>query len=190
MEVGELELNAGNLALDFVNTVEDRLEERPEDLLRAPADLAEWGAIAGVLEGAPLPARAAGELSRALDLREHLTGLLDARLDGRKLAPEDLEALSAAAAAARAAGALEEDRNGLLRWDWDRGSLASVRHTVAAAATELLSSPAAARIGRCAGQGCGWFFLDATKRGNRRWCSMKDCGQIAKSANRRARRAS
>ena len=113
MEVGELELNAGNVALDFVNTVEDRLEERPEDLLRAPADLAEWGAMAGVLEGPPQPVRDRGELTRALELREHLTGLLDAKLDGRELAPEDLAALAGAEAAARAAGGLEEDENGL-----------------------------------------------------------------------------
>jgi len=43
--------------------------------------------------------------------------------------------------------------------------------------------------GQCAGAGCGWFFLDTTKRGNRRWCSMRDCGQDAKSARRRARGA-
>ena len=189
MDVGELELNAGNVVLDFVNTVEDRLEERPEDLLRTPADLAEWAAMSGVLAGRP-PALRSAELARALDLRERLTALLDAKLDGRALDPGDLAALAAAEARARAAGSLEQGEDGLLRWRWDPESLASVRHTIAAAASELLSSPDADRIGRCAGQGCGWFFLDATKRGNRRWCSMKDCGQVAKSANRRARRAS
>jgi predicted RNA-binding Zn ribbon-like protein len=189
MDVGELELNGGNVVLDFVNTVEDRLEERPEDLLRTPADLAEWAAMSGVLAGGP-PALRSSELARALDLRERLTALLDAKLDGRALDPGDLAALAAAEARAHAAGSLEQAEDGLLRWRWDPESLASVRHRIAAAASELLSSPDADRIGRCAGQGCGWFFLDATKRGNRRWCSMKDCGQAAKSANRRARRAS
>jgi predicted RNA-binding Zn ribbon-like protein len=189
MDVGELELSAGNVVLDFVNTVEDRLEERPEDLLRTPADLAEWGAMSGVLAGPP-PALRSAELARALDLRERLTALLDAKVDGRALDPGDLAALAAAEARAHAAGSLEQGEDGLLRRRWDPESLASVRHTIAAAACELLSSPGADRIGRCAGQGCGWFFLDATKRGNRRWCSMKDCGQVAKSANRRARRAS
>ena len=189
MDVGELELNAGNVVLDFVNTVEDRLEERPEDLLRTPADLAEWAAMSGVPAGRP-PALRSAELARALDLRERLTALLDAKLDGRALDPGDLAALAAAEARAHAAGSLEQGEDGLLRWRWDPESPASVRHTIAAAASELLSSPDADRIGRCAGHGCGWFFLDATKRGNRRWCSMKDCGQAAKSANRRARRAS
>ncbi|MHB1433466.1 MAG: CGNR zinc finger domain-containing protein [Streptosporangiaceae bacterium] len=38
------------------------------------------------------------------------------------------------------------------------------------------------------GDACGWYFLDVTKRGNRRWCSMSDCGQDAKVARRRATR--
>ena len=49
MEIGEVERVAGNLALDFLNTVEDRLRPEREELLRTPADLAEWGLIAGIL---------------------------------------------------------------------------------------------------------------------------------------------
>lgn len=189
MDIGEIELNAGNVVLDFVNTVEDRLGERPEDLLRTPSDLAEWAAMSRLPAGRQAALRSA-ELGKALDLRERLTALLDAKLDGLALDPADLAALAAAEARARAAGTLEQGESGLLRWRWDPESPAGVRHAIAAAASELLSSPDADRIGRCAGRGCGWFFLDATKRGNRRWCSMKDCGQAAKSANRRARRAS
>ena len=44
-------------------------------------------------------------------------------------------------------------------------------------------------IRQCPGDHCGWFFLDSTKRGNRRWCSMSECGQEAKTAQRRARSA-
>ncbi|MBZ2410557.1 CGNR zinc finger domain-containing protein [Streptomyces sp. L06] len=40
------------------------------------------------------------------------------------------------------------------------------------------------RVRRCAGPGCGWFFLDRTRNSARRWCGSGDCG------NRdRARRA-
>ncbi len=189
MDVAELELNSGNLALDFANTVEDRLNERPEDLLRTPADLAEWGAMAGLLEEAQEPIRGGVELGKALELREHLTALLDQKLDGHAFSPRDLAALAVIEADADLAGILEQGEDGLLIRRWDPGSLATVRHMVASVAVKLLSSPAADRIGRCAGAGCGWFFLDATKRGNRRWCSMRDCGQIAKSENRRARRS-
>jgi predicted RNA-binding Zn ribbon-like protein len=28
--------------------------------------------------------------------------------------------------------------------------------------------------------GCGWLFLDRSRNGSRRWCSMEDCGTRAK----------
>jgi predicted RNA-binding Zn ribbon-like protein len=28
---------------------------------------------------------------------------------------------------------------------------------------------------------CGWLFLDTTKNGKRRWCSMEDCGSNVKA---------
>jgi len=36
--------------------------------------------------------------------------------------------------------------------------------------------------------GCGWLFLDRSRNGSRRWCSMEDCGtrtKIRKLAERR-----
>jgi predicted RNA-binding Zn ribbon-like protein len=182
--IADLELVAGHPALDFLNTVEDRLGPRPADLLRSPPDLAAWGAHAGLLTGrAGRGAR--GEFAAALQLREHLTALLDARVAGRPPPAVDLRALAAAVAAAHAVGTLMQKDEGTLCWRWDPRALATVRHTVATAASDLLAGPQAVRIGQCAGLGCGWFFLDTTKRGNRRWCSMRDCGQDAKSARRR-----
>ena len=201
MDIGDLERVSGNLALDFLNTVEDRLRPEREELLRTPEDLAEWGLMTGVLAS---PSKASGErqsfvrnsptkdsrteLAAALALRERLTTLLEAHVAGELPDPADLAALAGAVADAHAAATLAPGADGELRWRWDPANLASVRHTVADAAFELLSGPAAARIGECDGPGCGWFFLDQTKRGNRRWCTMADCGQEAKSAGRRARR--
>jgi predicted RNA-binding Zn ribbon-like protein len=197
--IAELDLVAGHPALDFLNTVEGRLGPEYDDVLRGPEDLEAWGVRAGLLtadagrgRGVAGARRAGGsrgaraELAAALELREHLLSLLDARVAGHPADAADLRALARAVAAAHAAGALVQQQGGELRWSWDPGALATVRHTVATTASELLASPAAARIGRCDGAGCGWYFLDTTKRGNRRWCSMRECGQDAKSARRRA----
>jgi predicted RNA-binding Zn ribbon-like protein len=35
---------------------------------------------------------------------------------------------------------------------------------------------------------CSWLFVDETRAGTRRWCSMQDCGNKAK-ARRHHRRA-
>jgi predicted RNA-binding Zn ribbon-like protein len=48
-------------------------------------------------------------------------------------------------------------------------------------AEELFSSPLAGRIKVCASEGCGWAFLDTSKNGTRRWCSMKLCGNREKA---------
>ncbi|WP_311774685.1 CGNR zinc finger domain-containing protein [Streptomyces sp. AK010] len=41
---------------------------------------------------------------------------------------------------------------------------------------DLLTGDGLGRIRRCAGPGCGWFFLDRSRSGTRRWCSSDDCG--------------
>ena len=58
-------------------------------------------------------------------------------------------------------------------------------HAAAWAASELLVSPAHARVRACPGGGCGWLFLDRT--GRRRWCTMATCGNRSKAKRFAAR---
>jgi predicted RNA-binding Zn ribbon-like protein len=55
---------------------------------------------------------------------------------------------------------------------------------VALSAAELLAGDHPSPVKRCemweAG-GCGWLFVDESRNGSRRWCSMKDCGNRAKA---------
>src|SRR5258708_7059779 len=37
------------------------------------------------------------------------------------------------------------------------------------------------RVRRCANPECGWLFLDDSRAGKRRWCSMSACGNRAKA---------
>ena len=124
--VANIELLAGHPALDFLNTVDDRLGPRPDDYLRDGRDLTAWGVAAGLLENPTPPGEA--EFAAAIALREHLTALLDARAAGRPPAAADREALARAVADAYAAGSLEQDSDGGLRWRWDPSDLATIRH--------------------------------------------------------------
>jgi predicted RNA-binding Zn ribbon-like protein len=45
------------------------------------------------------------------------------------------------------------------------------------------------RIHRCHAEGCILWFLDTTRNGTRRWCSMDLCGNRSKVRRHRARRA-
>ena len=42
----------------------------------------------------------------------------------------------------------------------------------------LLTAADMRRLKEC--PGCGWLFIDHTRAGNRRWCSMDTCGSRAK----------
>jgi len=95
--------------------------------------------------------------------------------------------LSRLASEAYQAASLDEEADGRLGWRWDPSRLATVRYVATATAVELLSQNPTARLRQCPGDHCGWFFLDTTKRGNRRWCSMSECGQQAKTIRRRER---
>lgn len=45
-----------------------------------------------------------------------------------------------------------------------------------------------ARFRICANDGCRWVFVDTSRAGRRRWCTMQSCGNRAKVARFRTRR--
>jgi predicted RNA-binding Zn ribbon-like protein len=58
------------------------------------------------------------------------------------------------------------------------------------AAVDLLRAADLTGLGICPpGQhGCGWLFLDHSRNGSRRWCTMEACGSFAKARRLTARR--
>jgi predicted RNA-binding Zn ribbon-like protein len=147
------------------------------------ADLGVWGRRYGLLSRSV--ALDEGELERARAARELLHELFFARVHGRSLPKAALARLSEFATDAYRVATLEAGDDGALGWRWDRSELSTVRHVAITGAIELLRSGPIERVKRCPGDRCGWFFLDTTKRGNRRWCSMSECGQQAKNLRRR-----
>ena len=175
---------AGNPALDFVNTAEERGHPLAGDVLNTLDDLLRWGQRYGMISAAATSQDPDRELSSAIQARELLYGLWTDRTRGITSSPASLAQLSELAADAyRAARLVNND--GHLSWEWDDANLTTVRHVAVTSAVDLLTHANTDRLKQCPGDHCGWFFLDTTKRGNRRWCSMNDCGQIAKNANRR-----
>jgi predicted RNA-binding Zn ribbon-like protein len=199
--VAEIPFVAGHVALDFVNTAEERGHPDAGDSLRTVDDLRLWGQRRGVLtSGADGTSGASGaggasgadgaglaELAATLEARELLYELFLCRVRGRRAPDADRARLSRLASEAFKAARLDEEADGRLGWRWDPSRLASVRYVAIATAVELLSQSPTARLRQCPGDHCGWFFLDTTKRGNRRWCSMSECGQEAKTLRRRQR---
>lgn len=187
--VTDLPLVGGDLALDFVNTAEGRGGPMAGDALGTGADLCAWGRRVGVIgrrvSGQRASADDEAELVRAIAARELLYELFAARVQDRPVHPELLSAFSELAAEAYAAGSLKTAAAGGLQWSWDPSRVSSVRHASVVSAAALLGTAPPPRLKQCPGDHCGWFFLDTTKRGNRRWCSMSTCGQEAKNLRRR-----
>ncbi len=187
--VAELLLVGGHVALDFVNTAEERGHPDADEALSSPADLRLWGQRYDLLSPEPTSgADDEAEFGRAIEARELLYAIFLVRRNGQPVAPEQLVRLGRLGAAAYEAGTLRRREDGTIGWTWDRSRLDSIRHVAVTGAIELLQAEPTARLKQCPGDHCGWFFLDTTKRGNRRWCSMAECGQDAKDEYRRLQR--
>jgi predicted RNA-binding Zn ribbon-like protein len=82
----------------------------------------------------------------------------------------------------RAGEALVHTRGGFqLQWQGQAADLQCVLWPPLQSAVGLLTQPQlTARLGQCAGAGCGWLFLDVGRGRARQWCDIRDCGNLAK----------
>jgi predicted RNA-binding Zn ribbon-like protein len=186
------EYTGGNLALDFVNTIDSRGSEQRNELLTDYGRIVRWAEGAEVIGGktadrlrrlaGEVPGQAQGVLRHAIQLREAIHDIFAAVVERRGIPGTALARLNAsvriAAEHARIAHA-----NRRFTWEWvlPDDSLDSILWPVARAASELLTSDDLVYVGRCASDPCGWLFLDQTKNHRRRWCEMKTCGNRDKA---------
>ena len=184
MTAHTFELVGSDLALDFLNTVHDWTVSQPRDYLPSFADAFRFGAAAGALSPAErrrlarLPS--GQELRRLRGARARLERIFRAAVVARTPLPADLDALAGDAAAAARTARLRPVRGHLTREiDVDAAGVAALRWRIVEAALALLTAARFARVKTC--PACGWFFVDTSKNGSRRWCSMAMCGSSAKA---------
>ena len=173
----------GSPALDLAATVVGRLGATPRDLLATPADLDRWLVAAELVETGP--GSTDGNLVQARLLREALYRLALSRADRHALPDADREMLNGFAALP--AAPLQLDASGRARLSGDvRGLLAEL----AREGVSLLGGDFGDRIRQCEGPPCAVLFVDTSRKGDRRWCSMSACGNKAKVAGFRERERS
>lgn len=170
----------GRLPLDLPATLAGRISGQHREALAAPADLDRWLVAAGLCEAAP--GSSAEDLSAAHALREAVFALAMARAEGRALPDAPRLVLNGLAAPPAAAPWLDTASNVRLK-----GGVRALLSSVAREAVMLLGGPEASRIRQCAGPSCAILFLDTSRKGDRRWCSMSACGNRAKVAAYRGR---
>ena len=179
-DVWEFPFRSGRLCLDFVATLGSRGQLNLERLAE-PGDLERWLAQAGLgVRGPVSPA----DLAAAIRLREAIYGLV--LLDPRGRRPGATRVVNQMAAPAPLVPELDEGGRGAA-WA-SGGTVAQALSSVARDAIDLLSGPLIGRVRSCAGPDCTILFIDTSRPGARRWCSMEACGNQAKSAGLRQQR--
>jgi predicted RNA-binding Zn ribbon-like protein len=183
---------ADGLCLDFANTRYWRGSEDPTETLSGLGDLLAWCETAGVADGhavADLKAwekrhcqKAASLFDTAIALREAIYRLFGAVAAGAPPPGADISRLNhlIAAAPCRAELAVAGEIMGW-RVPPAKPDAASLLAPVLWSAGDLLVGTRLPRVRRCANEACLWLFLDDSKSGTRRWCSMSACGNRAKA---------
>jgi predicted RNA-binding Zn ribbon-like protein len=180
-EEHEFRLGLGNPVLEFLATLAGRRTE-PVERLATPEDLSRWLELAGVAAGASCDERL---LAQAHELREGLYRLVVAARAGSSPAAADLELVNAWARKPAPSPQLDAClRVTLVGPDPCRAGLTEL----ARAGVELLAGTELPRIRDCADPTCSLMFIDHSRPGRRRWCSMERCGNRAKTAGYRKRR--
>jgi len=202
METGEffkqMRLVGGDLALDFVNTQAGPPDGPPDsDALDGYKDLLVWSHLVGTMvdqQKAALalaahahPAAAASAFRRSIRVRSYLGEIFRALARQQEPSTSLTDLLRDDWADALRYAALVRSGQGYA-WDWAGcDDLSAPLWPVVQASVELLRSGPVTRVKHCGA--CRFLFVDRTKNGSRRWCTMEDCGKAAKMRRYVARRS-
>jgi predicted RNA-binding Zn ribbon-like protein len=193
------ELSGGALCLDFANTWGNHAD-LGSDRLRDYERL-----VAFARQAACLTEDAAAELSRAAtgdgetaaaalalgrELRQVIYRIFSSRAGRRIVALVDVDRINAVLGEALSHRRLERRDDGFAwrRTDVDVGDLRAPIWPVIESAATLLTSDDLDRVRECDAGDCNWLFLDRSRSGARRWCSMSTCGNRAKARRHYHRR--
>jgi predicted RNA-binding Zn ribbon-like protein len=169
----------GHPALDLTATLAAR-RGTARELLATTVDLRRWLTAAGL----PCARVTTADLRDFRRFREALYRLVRATVTSRGLPAADRTVINGFAALAPSSPRLGP-RGPIARPETARSALAAL----ARAAVALFAPPVRARLRGCEGPTCSLVFLDTSRPGRRRWCSMAACGNRAKVSEFRRRAA-
>ena len=192
--------DGGTLALDLLNTWRFNADQ-PLDLLQSPEDLVIWLAAAGLPDGAycaelsSSPPNRRILLDEALWLRRDILLIVQSLVAGELPPPYTVDALNRILTESGTSFRLDsltippegdqEERMGgqlVLNVHEHISSVLGVLQPIALSTARIVTEANPTRIRQCASSNCMYWFLDTSKSGRRRWCSMSRCGNRAKVA--------
>jgi predicted RNA-binding Zn ribbon-like protein len=177
---------AGHIVLDLTNTVFDRSNPAADnELLKTPADVLSWCESAGLCETAPRLTRAAARklVADVHEVREHAWAVFEAVSRGETVPTEHFGSLLEVAGAGTRAGHLAHIDTGLDLLAAKGFAPKAIPSMLSMLAVHAFFTLPPERIRAC--NRCGWLFLDSSRGGRRRWCSMTTCGNREKASRHR-----
>ena len=187
-----------DLCIDFVNTRYWRSSE-PVETIHDFSEMVRWCDMNAMLGRAAAERAlqwsekygrdAAAIFDEAIALRETIYRICFAIADGKTPEARDVAAINAALDRAPQRRRLAH-REKTFGWRIDRDALsaAGLLAPVLWSAGDLIVGPEVGRLRHCLNNRCGWLFMDDSKNGSRRWCSMQTCGNRAKAFRHYLRR--
>ncbi len=170
---------SGRHCLDFAGTMKHRRTSR-EELMTEPWCLSEWAIQAGLVDAEI--AVTDDDLAAALELREAIYRVFNARLERNPYQAADVEVINDHASKPRLTPRLDAD--GSSSRD---GNAAQLLATLAADTLELLAGSDIDNVKKCVHPDCTRMYLDSSRAKNRHWCGMGTCGNKMKVQAFRAR---
>jgi predicted RNA-binding Zn ribbon-like protein len=189
----KFDFDAGLLCLDFANTANWHASAHPTEYLETYSDLVGWGLVAGLLTRPQAeqllslakehPSQASDQLEQAIAFREAVYHILSASVADQPIPESDLSVLNRYVQQAMSHMALKSGPEGMVMdWETQPAALDFILWPVARSTVDVLTSDLHKRVGECQDdRGCGYLFLDTSRNGHRRWCSMESCGNRAKA---------
>jgi predicted RNA-binding Zn ribbon-like protein len=174
--MSDFRFGLGHVTLDFLATLGGPAGNRIERLA-TPRDLSRWIAEAG-MAAAPSPSREL--LDDARELREAIRPVLSCAREGNRPDASDLALVNKWARSPVPAPQIGPD---FARLSVGADPVSGVLGHIARESVDLVTGPDLARVRSCAG--CSLLFIDRSRPGTRRWCSMERCGNRNKTARYR-----
>ena len=192
--------DAGALALDLLNTWRFNADQSL-DLLQSPEDIVTWLAAVGLPDGAYSPELSSRPpnrrilLDEALWLRRDILLIVQSLVAGELPPPYTVDTINRILTESATSFRLDsliippegEQDEGMedhlvVNAHEHVSSVLGVLQPIALSAARIVTEANPTRIRQCASRNCMYWFLDTSKSGRRRWCSMSRCGNRAKVA--------
>ena len=184
-DLDSFRFRGGCPCLNLVATVGWRSASTPVERLRSTGDLTDWLIAAQLVTVRPKVT--AYELTSARRLREAVYRLVMATMKNQLPNPIDIALVNRWSRIPQPVPTLKLEDGLLHLQEKTPQPTRAALSAIARDAILLLGSKSFLRVKECARPDCTLLFVDASRSGRRRWCSMDACGNRAKTVDYRKR---